>query len=175
MSSTYDISHVDETLIHIKSDDSGAMMDLSEHYTFYVDGYKFMPSYRNKMWDGKIRLLNMRNNTLPYGLLPKTLSFAKDSGYGINLCSTLKNKEVIDKDYLDKFANSQELRAGGKKIELRDYQYDAFIHGITEGRSLIVSPTGSGKSLIIYMYIKWYIENHDDNVLIRTGLALSSY
>lgn len=166
MSSTYDISHVDETLIHIKSDDSGAMMDLSEHYTFYIDGYKFMPSYRNKMWDGKIRLLNMRNNTLPYGLLPKTLSFAKDSGYGINLCSTLKNKEVIDKDYLDKFANSQELRAGGKKIELRDYQYDAFIHGITEGRSLIVSPTGSGKSLIIYMYIKWYIENHDDNVLI---------
>jgi superfamily II DNA or RNA helicase len=164
--STFDISHVDETLIHIKSDDSGAIMDLSEHYTFYVDGYKFMPAYRNKMWDGKIRLLNMRNNTLPYGLLPKTLNFAKDVGYGINLCSTIKNKEVIDKDELNEFATSQKLRAGGKEIELRDYQYDAFIHGISEGRSLIISPTGSGKSLIIYLYVKWYIENHDDNVLI---------
>lgn len=164
--STFDISQVDETLIHIKSDDSGAMMDLSEHYTFYVDGYKFMPSYRNKMWDGKIRLLNMRNNTLPYGLLPKTLDFANSAGYDVNLCPTIKNKEIVDKDELDKFAHSQHLRAGGKKIELRDYQYDAFVHGISEGRSLIISPTGSGKSLIIYLYVKWYIENHDDNVLI---------
>ena len=166
MSSTFDISHVDETLIHIKSDDSGALMDLSEYYTFFVTGYKFMPAYRNKMWDGKIRLLNMRNNTLPYGLLPKTLNFAKDVGYGINLCSTIKNKEAIDKDELNKFATSQKLRAGGKEIELRDYQYDAFIHGISESRALIISPTGSGKSLIIYLYVKWYIENHDDNVLI---------
>jgi superfamily II DNA or RNA helicase len=164
--STFDISHVDETLIHIKSDDSGALMDLSEYYTFFVTGYKFMPAYRNKMWDGKIRLLNMRNNTLPYGLLPKTLNFAKDVGYGINLCSTIKNKEAIDKDELNEFATSQKLRAGGKEIELRDYQYDAFIHGISESRALIISPTGSGKSLIIYLYVKWYIENHDDNVLI---------
>ena len=50
------ISKNDEVDIIVKSDDSGIIMELSEFFTFYVPGYKFVPSYRNKMWDGKIRL-----------------------------------------------------------------------------------------------------------------------
>ena len=30
--------------------------ELSDHFTFDVPGAKFMPQYRSKYWDGKIRL-----------------------------------------------------------------------------------------------------------------------
>ena len=40
--------------------------ELSDHFTFEVPGAKFMPQYRNKYWDGKIRLYDMRKNCLLY-------------------------------------------------------------------------------------------------------------
>ena len=38
--------------------DSGILMELNEYFSFFVDGYKYMPLYRNKVWDGKIRIFN---------------------------------------------------------------------------------------------------------------------
>ena len=63
------ITKNDEVDIIVKSNDSGIVMELSEFFTFYVPGYKFVPSYRNKLWDGKIRLYDTRNYSLPSGLL----------------------------------------------------------------------------------------------------------
>ena len=59
----FQVRKIDEVSLRITSpDDSGSIRELAEHFTFYAEGYKFMPSYRNKMWDGKIRLFNIRNN-----------------------------------------------------------------------------------------------------------------
>ena len=30
--------------------------ELSEHFTFEIENARFMPQYRSKYWDGKIRL-----------------------------------------------------------------------------------------------------------------------
>jgi superfamily II DNA or RNA helicase len=43
-------------------------------------------------------------------------------------------------------------------------------------RSLLISPTGSGKSLIIYMLLRWYLDHHADDKLVlivvpTTGLV----
>jgi len=38
--------------------DPNVQRELSEFFTFYVPGYKFMPAFRNRMWDGKIRLFS---------------------------------------------------------------------------------------------------------------------
>ena len=35
--------------------------ELSEFFTFEVPGFKFMPAYRNRVWDGKIRLFSQKN------------------------------------------------------------------------------------------------------------------
>ena len=66
-----------EAHIVLESDDSGILRELSEYFTFYVEGYKFMPAYRNKMWDGKVRLFDMRSQQLPFGLLGQVAEFAK--------------------------------------------------------------------------------------------------
>ena len=44
----------------------------------------------------------------------------------------------------------------GKRIKIRDYQLDAIAHAITTNRSLLISPTASGKSLIIYCLVRYY-------------------
>jgi superfamily II DNA or RNA helicase len=50
--------------------------------------------------------------------------------------------------------------------ELRDYQYDAVTHGIENKRAILLSPTGSGKSFIIYNLLRWYMDNYDKQILI---------
>ena len=85
------ISKLNEAKLIIESDDSGILRELYEYYTFFAENYKFMPAYRNKMWDGKIRLFDLRTQQLPYGLLTQTLTFAQERSYGVNLDSSIKH------------------------------------------------------------------------------------
>ena len=55
--------------------------ELSDHFTFEVPGAKFMPQYRNKYWDGKIRLYDMRKNEIYTGLVDRVISFCNRKGY----------------------------------------------------------------------------------------------
>ena len=48
-------------------------------------------------------------------------------------------------------------KSKGKTLQIRDYQMDAFSHAVRNNRSpLLLSPTASGKSLIIYLLSRWY-------------------
>ena len=163
---TLEIHKLNEAYLRVTSTDGGALMELYEHFTFYVDGYKFIPSYRNKMWDGKIRLMDGRTGKLPYGLLFEVISFAGKRGYEVKLDGDIVSRIVPSHDELQAYAKSLKIMNGSNVIEPRSYQLDAYSHACAEGRSLIISPTGSGKSLIIYLMVRWYLENHDDSILI---------
>ncbi len=153
------ITKNDEVDIIVKSNDSGIVMELSEFFTFYVPGYKFVPSYRNKLWDGKIRLYDTRNYSLPSGLLYHVEKFAGQRGYEILNKIQEANNESCDIPELS-------LSNNGNPISLRDYQSVAINHALKFRRSLLVSPTGSGKSLMIYMIMRWYLEASNKNALI---------
>ena len=147
------------------SDDSGSLMDLSEHFTFFAEGYKFMPSFRNKMWDGKIRLFDQRTCTLPYGLLGEVIEFAKKRGYSYEIDSSLYTYRPT-REEVTSYINDLKLTSRGEKIVPHDYQYDAVCSALTCGRMLIISPTGSGKSLIIYLMMRWFLEHHEESACI---------
>ena len=151
----------DEAKVILESDDSGILMELSEYFTFYAEGYRFMPAYRNKMWDGKIRLFDLRSQTIPYGLLKRVAEFCYERGYELKIDPTLKN-HIDDKNTLEDFIKSLNITIKGKKINPRDYQLDAFIHAAQNSRCILISPTGSGKSLIIYMLLRYFLENDVD-------------
>src|SRR6056300_1740399 len=68
--------------------DFGQAQELNEFFSFFVPGYKYMPAFRNKLWDGKIRLFNIRNNTLPAGLVDHLEKFAGQRSYSINTDKT---------------------------------------------------------------------------------------
>lgn len=145
----YYIEKINETYIKVTSDPS-LMMELSDYFTFDVPGAKFSPAYRNKVWDGKIRLLNLMTGLLYGGLIHYIESFCKQRNYNIKYLSDFSSSEFSVKEAKD-FIKTIDLT-----LEPRDYQIDAFIHGIRDRRKLFLSPTASGKSLIIYLLTRYY-------------------
>lgn len=146
------VSKINEVYLHVRCESSDAM-ELNEYFTFYVPGYKFMPAFRNKLWDGKIRLFNYQTRQLYAGLLPYLERFADERDYEIEL------NESIEGAYEFAFNDAQEfIDTLGLPFAPRDYQIKAFVHCVRNKRSLLLSPTASGKSLIIYLLTRWYNE-----------------
>jgi superfamily II DNA or RNA helicase len=136
--------------VYIKIDcEPGLLMEIAAYFTFDVPGAKFTPAYRNKIWDGKIRLLNPLTRLLYAGLLDQLVQFCYNRDYQIELDA-----------FGDVEFSLHEAEAFIKKLEPkhypRDYQIEAFVHAVRKRRSLLLSPTGSGKSLIIYLLSCYY-------------------
>jgi superfamily II DNA or RNA helicase len=138
-------------------------MELSEFFTFFVPGYQFVPAYRNRIWDGKIRLYNLQTSQLYLGLIQYLKEFANERGYTYDI-------EEMEDEYsvyhAQKFFEPLNLHSQGNKIEVREHQQDAFIHAIQSRRALLLSPTASGKSLIIYLIFRQLLDYQDLKGLI---------
>lgn len=149
MADIIQIEKIDEVYLKIKCE-PGIMMEMSEFFTFTVPGAKFMPAFRSKYWDGKIRLLNLLTGNLYVGLLKYVEEFCRARNYEIEYltdfsCENFSVKEA--KEFIAKLKPT---------LQPRDYQIDAFVHAVRERRSLLLSPTASGKSFIIYLLVRYY-------------------
>ena len=156
-----------ESFLEIITDPS-IEMELAEHFCFYVPGYKFMPAYKNRMWDGKIRLFDLRKKTLYTGLFQYMQEFANARQYDIQLEPNSTYGMPGAKNIIDIPALLEELTitSGGNKITPRDYQIDALKHSLTNSQSLLLSPTASGKSLIIYLAIRHFLEESSNQSVL---------
>ena len=146
-----EVSKFDETYNKITCD-PGIGFELNDHFTFEVPGAKFMPAVRNKFWDGKIRLYNPMSCLLYAGLNPYIEEFAKKRNYQVIYTSDFNAEEFSLKEAND-FIDSLNIPA---KFERRDYQVGAFAYSVRNRRSLLLSPTASGKSFIIYLIARYY-------------------
>jgi superfamily II DNA or RNA helicase len=133
--------------------------ELSEYFTFFVPGYQFVPAYKNKIWDGKIRLFNLQSYTLYLGLLPYLKEFCEEREYTFEFDETRADLEDEFSLYqAKKFIDSLQLHSNNSPIEVREHQLNAFIHAMQSRRALLVSPTASGKSLIIYLLFRQFLD-----------------
>lgn len=152
------ISKKDEVYAKVTCEKHHAQ-ELSEFFTFFVPGYQFTPAFKNRIWDGKIRLFDLRSNTLYLGLIPYLRKFCEERQYDLEFDET--GADLTD-DYPvyhgEKFVADLKLQSAGKDIQVRDYQLDAFIQGMRHRRQLLLSPTASGKSLIIYLFVRQFIQ-----------------
>jgi superfamily II DNA or RNA helicase len=141
--------------------------ELSEYFTFFVPGYQFVPAYRNKIWDGKIRLFDLRNNQIYLGLMDYLESFCKERNYSFVYDETRPDiEDEFSRYHAQKFADSLNLYAHGQSITVEEHQLDAFVDGMQRRRKLLVSPTSSGKSLIIYLFFRQLLDYQDLKGLI---------
>ena len=137
--------------------------ELSEHFTFEVPGAKFMPAYRNKIWDGKIRLYSITTGKIYVGLLPYIREFCKRNQIRYELIYNNKNEDISE-EFIKQFIHDLNL-----PHETRDYQISGILSCARKCRSLLVSPTASGKSLIIYALTRYYHkQNHKTLILVPT-------
>lgn len=139
--------------------------ELNDYFSFEVPGAKFHPLYKARMWDGKVRLYSMFTKELYVGLKEYVEHFAKEREYSVDTNEYINTADTVSYDDVKDFCNSLQVASKGQPIQVRDYQIDAVYQAIREGRKLLLSPTGSGKSLIIYCLIRWN-EQHSRRQLI---------
>ena len=151
------VSKIDDVFMKVHCDD-GLARDLYDFFSFTVPGAKFMPSYKNKFWDGKVRLFSMKTHKIYIGLLPYVDEFCRERGYEFGgIQEVIGDKTKITDEDVDFFINGDGLIPGlGLPFQPRDYQIEAFKTAVQYGRQLLLSPTASGKSLIIYLLCRWY-------------------
>lgn len=160
------ISKINEVYVKIQTE-KHILREMSEYFTFLVPGHQFTPAFRNRIWDGKIRLLDLRNNQIYHGLLTYIEEFLKDRGYTYEYDETRADLEDECSVYhAKKFIDSLNLHANGKPITVNDHQMDAYIEAMQKRRRLLLSPTASGKSLIIYLIFRQLYQYKDMKGLI---------
>ena len=139
------IHYMDNTNARVECDASIAQ-ELSDFFTFDVPGAQFSPQYRNRYWDGKIRLFNNKNLTIYAGLVQHVVEFCKLNDYTYKNETDYIGREVVKHEFVSTL---------GLPLEPRDYQLTAFSYAATKKRTVVISPTASGKSLIIYMLTRY--------------------
>ena len=157
------IDKVNEVYLKIEAE-ADIRRELGEYFTFEVPGYKFMPAYQNRVWDGKIRLFSYANGKIYAGLYPYIKNWCKENNVHIVDGTKIKEK-TVDDSKIDDLIKALKL-----PYEVRDYQREAFKYSVEKDRCLLVSPTASGKSLIIYLMLIYNLlrlkDTKEDKILV---------
>ena len=146
--------------------------ELKDHFKFEVPNAKFMPQYRGRNWNGEIHLFDIRTKQLYVGLLDKLINFCEQYGYTYNF--------EENKFYGQPFEINENISHEGVKDYMnsicthtpRNYQIDGVYGALKYNRKLIISPTASGKSLMIYSLVRYYINNNHKILLIVPTTSL---
>ena len=149
--------------------------ELVDFFTFEVPGARFMPTYKSRVWDGKIRLYNQMSGEIYFGLLSYIEEFAKRNDIDIEYKEGVKDEGEYRDAVLGGFIRRVSPKSKGKSLQIRDYQMAAFTHAVRNNRSLSLSPTASGKSLIIYLLARWYESNRVLILVPTTSLVEQMY
>lgn len=139
-------------------------------FSWFVEGYKFMPQYKNTPWDGKIYFYKISTCEMPLGFWE--ILHEKIRNDNLNVWYNWKWRERdIKKSVIDEFIKVF------SPFELRDYQRDAFYWGLRKRRLSIEIPTSGGKTVLIYLFSRWFF-NASKKVLVivpRIQLVEQSY
>lgn len=144
------IRQYNQSHIHVTGSDNGLENELSEFFKFRVNGYQYMPAYKRGVWDGFIRLFDQRTKLIYAGLFNNIIEFCKKRNYQCDHDIEI-NQSILSKEDVNNFVKTLQL-----PFEPRDYQINTFIDCVKNNRALVVSPTGSGKSLMIYLLTRYY-------------------
>lgn len=148
--------------VHIRiAAPSDISYELSEYFAFRPEGYQFNPRFKARQWDGFIRLFQVFKKTLYLGLIPYVKKFCEERDYELVIDPELQRENHVDKGYALELA-----KMIGAPFMPRDYQQEYVESAIRDERGTLISPTGSGKSFIIYLLSRHYQLTEDARSLI---------
>lgn len=107
--------------------------------SYYKQGYRFMPRYKQGVWDGRIRLFNQFKNTFPAGLTHLVKEVLEDAGVRVSVDDRRSCPPIppITKD----------ITLHGVTFDHPyDYQLDAMEALVTGQRGVAFMATNSGKT-----------------------------
>ncbi len=165
------ISKKNEVFLQVQAEPH-VYYELADQFTFDVPGAKFSPAYKKKFWDGKIRLFSTQTGQIYVGLLDRVVQFCKDHGYSYEFVNSkhyglpFEVNEGISKEGVKDYMNAI------CKHKPRDYQIDGVYDALRHNRKLLISPTASGKSLMIYSIVRYYVERKQNTLIVVPTTSL---
>ena len=165
------ISKKNEVYLHVDAE-VYVYYELADQFTFEVPGAKFSPAYKNKYWDGKIRLFNTQKGEIYIGLLDRIVQFCKDHGYTYEFIESkyyglpFEVNEMISKEGVKDYMTAI------SKYKPRDYQIEGVYDALRHNRRLLLSPTASGKSLMIYSIVRYFVEQQKNTLIVVPTTSL---
>ena len=147
--------------------------ELADYFSFELPEAKFLKRQpRFRYWDGMIHLYSPATGELYGGLLPHLkqwcterkyrLSYEENDWYGLPEESNDLVSPAGVKVYMDKVC----------KYKPRDYQYATVYKALKNNRGLFLSPTGSGKSMMIYSIVRYYVATGKKILLVVPTTSL---
>ena len=165
------ISKKNEVNLHVVAEPH-VYYELADQFTFDVPGAKFSPAYKKRFWDGKIRLFNIQKQEIYVGLLDKIIQFCEDHGYTYEFVESkyyglpFEVNEMISKEGVKDYIT------GICKYKPRDYQIEGVYDALRHNRKLLISPTASGKSLMIYSIVRYFVERKQNTLIVVPTTSL---
>ena len=147
-------------------------MELQDHFTFEVEGAKFMPQYRNKYWDGKIRLFSTSNGQIYVGLLDKIIAFCKIHDYTYEFVNNEYYGTPFEVNEGISYEGVKDYMKSISRHPPRNYQVEGVYDALRHNRKLLISPTASGKSLMIYALVRYYVDKKQKTLLVVPTTSL---
>jgi superfamily II DNA or RNA helicase len=146
--------------------------ELRDAFQFEVPNAKFSPAYKNKWWNGLIYLFNVNTQEIYVGLLDKLIRFCEQHEYTYEFRNNkyyglpFEVNEMISKEGVKDYMNSV------SKYAPRDYQVEGVYDALRHNRKLLISPTASGKSLMIYAIVRYYVEKGQNTLIVVPTTSL---
>ncbi len=163
-------TQLDTVYFRIDVEDNSIKYEIRDYFTYYDDNYKFSPQYKAGVWDGKRTLFN-RDQKLYYGLIGKLKEFCEENNYSLEI-KYLDKEDTLSLNELNEFIDTLNLESNHEKIVPYDYQLNAVKEAINRKRMTLVSPTSSGKSLMIYIYMRYLLSKSIKVLIIVPSISL---
>ena len=146
--------------------------ELRDRFTFEVPNKKFMPQYRSKYWDGFVHLFNMKTKRIYVGLLDKIVAFCESSGYSYSFQDNKFYGPPFEVNEMISMEGVKDYMHSITDLKPRDYQIEAVYDALRYNRKLLISPTASGKSLMIYSITRYFVSKGKKILLVVPTTSL---
>ena len=165
------ISKKNEVFLRVEAEPH-VYYELADQFTFEVPGAKFSPAYKKKFWDGKIRLFNINTKEIYVGLLDRVIQFCKDHEYTYEFLDNKHYGLPFEVNEMISKAGVKDYMTAISKHKPRDYQIDGVYDALRHNRKLLISPTASGKSLMIYSIVRYFVEKGKSTLIVVPTTSL---
>lgn len=152
------VKKLDEATLSVRCD-PGPAQELSEYFSYRPDGYRFHPKFKAKIWDGYVRMYSRKDPTLHAGLANLLEKFCRERGYEL-VGDPHGSRVTPDEADVRAFVEQTPVFIRGVRKRPHGYQVDAVVDAISTGRRILESPTGSGKSLIAYLVLRYFLSRY---------------
>ena len=135
-----EIKYFNEAYVQITCEYDEAQ-DIADLFSFFSPNYNWSPKYQSGIWDGKIRLFDINNCLLPYGLLKKFIGYLKLNEWDYKIDQDLREKLAAVLLNMDKTSD-------GKKV-LKQFHAVRFVKSSKEDFARIEEMAQNAKESVV--------------------------